>query len=460
MALPELVAWSREALAERMQAAPLDTFRAGLEPSDRSLEQALLVPRTGFILECKRASPSRGLLRQDFDPAAHAADYAWAADAISVITCQRGFQGRLDYLGQVRAAVDVPVLCKDFVVDPYQVYEARRHGADAILLMLAVLDDAGYRACRAAADEVGLDALTEVHDEAELERALALDARVIGVNNRDLKTLTLDLTTTERLAPRVPADRVCVTESGVFSHQDVLRLRGLADAFLVGSSLMERADLPRATRELVTGRFKVCGLTRPDDARAAWAAGATWGGLILADESPRRVDETRAAEVRAAEPGLRWVGVFVNERPSEVARLAATLGLSAVQLHGEEDQLYVGGLRRLLPADCAVWKAWRVGDRIPRLGETGADRLVLDARAPGARGGTGQRFDWSLLDGHPERDQLVLAGGLSPDNAAEADGQGTWALDVNSGVEDAPGIKNGAKLRAFAAALRGRGRTP
>ena len=342
------------------------------------------------------------------------------------------------------------LLCKDFVVEPYQVVEARAHGADAVLLILSVLDDEGYRVCREVADGLQVDVLTEVHDEAELERALALDARIVGINNRNLTTLEVDLSTTEVLAPKVPPGRLIVAESGVFTHQDLHRLRDLVDAFLVGTSLVVRDDVPRAVRELIAGRFKVCGLTRPEDAAAAWKAGATWGGLIFAPESPRCVDLETANRVRAAAP-LNWVGVFVNADPDEIARTARELGLAAVQLHGEESAEAV----RALDVPCEVWKAVRVQDRVPTLAETGADRLSLDAFSPEARGGTGKRFDWRLPAEHPERERLVLGGGLDPDNVAEADALGVWALDVNSGVEEAPGIKSPAKLEALLAALRG-----
>lgn len=452
--LARIVAQTRRDLEVRKGLRSRAQLEDAVCASDRSFEEALRAPRTGFILECKKASPSRGLLRPNFDPAALAADYAWGADAISVLTDAPSFQGRLEYLTQVRAAVSLPVLCKDFVVEPYQVYEARVHGADAILLMLSVLSDAEYRVCREAADALSVDVLTEVHDEEELARALDLGAKIVGVNNRNLKTLEVDLAVTEALAPKIPADRVRVAESGVFSHADVRRLRGLVDAFLVGTSLVIRDDVPSAVRELVAGRFKVCGLTRPADAAAAWNAGATWGGLIFAPESPRRVDLATAKTIREAAP-LRWVGVFVNEAPEVIQKAVHDLGLAAVQLHGEESQAYATELRTRLGGRCEVWSAVRVQERIPSLEETGADRLTLDAFAAGRRGGTGERFDWGLLEGHPERGRIVLGGGLGPENVAEADALDSWALDVNSGVESAPGAKSAERLAQLLKALRG-----
>lgn len=456
--LAEICARKASDVAAREAETPYEALIAGLEPSQRSLEQALRRPHTGYICEIKAASPSRGAIRPDLDPAALARDYAAAADAISVITDGPYFQGDLAWLRLVSDAVALPVLCKDFVLGPYQVAEARARDADAVLLMLSVLDDETYRRCAAEAERWGLDALTEVHDEAELERAIALGARIVGINNRDLKTLKVDLAVTERLAPRVPADRVLVSESGLFTHAHARRLRPLANAFLVGTSLVSAPEPARALRELVYGRVKVCGLTRAEDARAAWEAGATWGGLIFAPGSPRALTPAQAAEVRAAAP-LSWVGVFVNAEPNEVVARARELELSAVQLHGEETPEVVAALRERLAAGCEIWKAVRVQDEVPSAQEwPGAARLLLDTYRRGQRGGTGERFDWRVLYGHPERTEVVLAGGLEPGNVSRASSLGTWALDLNSGVESEPGRKAPELLADAGEALRGWGR--
>jgi indole-3-glycerol phosphate synthase/phosphoribosylanthranilate isomerase len=290
-----------------------------------------------------------------------------------------------------------------------------------------------------------------------MDRALTLGAPVIGINNRDLATLRVDLAVTRSLAPLVPPDRVLVCESGIRGHADVVSLRPRVDAFLIGTALMRERELGAAVRRVAYGETKVCGLTRPDDARTAWRAGATWGGLIFAPESPRAVTLDRAREVVCAAP-LRWVGVFVNAATSEIVERAAELELCAVQLHGEELPATVAEIRRALPAPVELWKAVRIQDRIPRVEETGADRLLLDTWREDRRGGTGARFDWSLLDAYPDKDRAWLSGGLSPEVAADADALECFGLDVNSGVEAAPGIKSPERLAAFFAARRGPGK--
>jgi indole-3-glycerol phosphate synthase / phosphoribosylanthranilate isomerase len=458
MALERIVAAKRRAVLERKAERPLARFERSLSPARGGFRAALSTGHLGMVLECKKASPSEGLLRPDFDAVLLAREYRAVADAISVVTDQPFFQGRLEDLSRVREEARIPVLCKDFIVDEYQLYEARSFGADAVLLMLSVLDLPHLARFQKLAQDLGMDALVEVHDARELDGALSTGASVIGINNRDLATLEVHLETTEKLAPGVPHGVVLLSESGIRNRADLLRLRPLVDGFLVGSSIVRRLDVADAVRELSYGRVKVCGLTEPQDARAAREAGAIWGGLIFAEESPRQVSAERADAIRRAAP-LRWAGVFVNERPEAVARLAAALDLAAVQLHGDETPEEIATLRRSLPASCEVWKAVRVKDSLPKVEETGADRIVVDRFHPGRRGGTGETANWRLLANYQQLDRVILAGGLKPENAAEAARLGTWAVDVNSGVEASPGRKSPVRLAEFFSALRGRARS-
>ena len=413
--------------------------------SDRHFYQALDQDKAVFILECKKASPSKGLIRENFDLDFIASVYKNYASAISILTDEKYFQGNFEYVTQVREQVTQPVICKDFIVDPYQIYLARHYKADAILLMLSVLDDDAYQAYRDTAHSLNMGVLTEVSNEHELVRAIALGAKVIGINNRNLRDMSIDLNRTRELAVKIPADRIVISESGIYDHAQVKDLSKYANGFLVGSSIMSQDNIDRACRRLILGENKVCGLTHARDAADVYQAGAVYGGLIFVEQSPRFVELEQARLTMMGAP-LLYVGVFQNEDPELIAYTVKQLGLAVVQLHGDESPKYVKTLRSLLPKTVEVWKAHGISDTLPEFEKFNVEKHLLDTRVGELTGGTGQAFDWSLLDNcNIDKNKIILAGGLTPENAQQAALVGCAGLDFNSGVEMFAGKKDKQK---------------
>ncbi|MEO5305438.1 bifunctional indole-3-glycerol-phosphate synthase TrpC/phosphoribosylanthranilate isomerase TrpF [Corynebacterium sp. c25Ua_47] len=408
---------------------------ASLPRSERSFYDALRGTNR-FIMECKSASPSLGLIREHYEPGAIARVYSRYASAISVLCEPDRFGGDYDHLQTVALSTHLPVLCKDFIVDPIQVYAARYFGADAILLMMSIVDDDTYAELKQLADSLGLDVLTEAITEEEVARATAFGIDVIGINNRNLHDLSIDLTRSERLSHHVPSGKVIVSESGIRDNQTVRRLGSHANAFLVGSQLTGTPDIDRAARELVYGQNKVCGLTTWSAAQAARAAGAVYGGFIFEEASPRNVSRETALDIIAHEPDLNYVAV--SRRTTSWEELALD-GISALQIHAP----YQGSTKaeleliesvRAVAGERQVWRAIDMtaphGPALASALADAADKLILDSGA----GGTGTSFDWTTVpDGVKKK--ALLAGGLSPDNLPDALRVGTVGLDINSGVE-------------------------
>ena len=478
--LGRIVMRTRERVEERRRELPLQRLQ-GSAPTPggarRSFAAALGKPGVNVIAEFKRRSPSRGVIREDLHPVRVAQAYEiGGAAALSVLTEEQFFGGSLEDLKEARGATLLPVLRKDFIVDAYQIWEAWYAGADAVLLIVAALGERELLALQGTAREIGLDTLVEVHDRAELARALAAGARLVGVNNRDLRTMEVSLQTALDLAPEIPDDVTAVVESGIKGPGDVRRLRDAGyDAFLIGEHLMTAPDPGAALEELIrasaarrwAGRgaprdapvaVKVCGITTVEDGLAAARFGADAVGFVFWPQSPRWVDREKARQIsRALPPLVVRVGVFVDASPDTIARTVEEVGLDVVQLHGRES-----------PEDAArmprrVIKAVRVGDGfapedalryLPH-----AAGLLLDTKADGMPGGTGRAFDWSLArEVRAKAGFLGLAGGLTPENVHVALAAVRPDLvDVSSGVESSPGRKDPDKLRAFIEAVRAAG---
>ncbi len=465
--LEKIVSDKRIEIDALKRTKPLASFIDELVPTTKDMYAALTrtkeKPYAGFILECKKASPSKGLIRPDFDVKAICQTYDKYAAAISVLTDEKYFQGNFDYLKTVTESVNCPVLNKDFFIDSYQVYLARYYGADAILLMLSVLSDEEYLELSTIAEKYNLAVLTEISNEEERNRAIKLNAKMIGINNRDLRDLSTDIARTFDFAPTLPDDIIIISESGIYTNAQVRELAPAVDGFLVGSSLMAPdnnpyQDIDLACRKLIFGNNKVCGLIDAKYANAAANAGARFGGLIFAEKSPRFVTKEQAQAIIKAEPKLEYVGVFVNHNRSSIIELVKSLQLSAVQLHGSEDDQYIDALIIELAENgcsfCQVWQARPVTNNVPLLNSK-VNQHVLDGQSPGS----GKTFDWQVLAlSEQDLSQSFLAGGLNNENISQAIAQLThidlFGLDLNSGVETSPGIKSSEKLTQVFSQIR------
>lgn len=460
--LQKIVLDKQHWIAKKKAQFPLSEFKQNIEKSDRSFYTALnkgTHQKPTYILECKKASPSKGLIRAEFNLDEIASVYKNYASVISVLTDEKYFQGDFRYIQQVRNQVSQPILCKDFMVDEYQVYLARYHQADAILLMLSVVDDETYRHLADLAHELGMGVLTETSNAQEFERALNLNAQIIGVNSRDLHDLSVDLNRVKNLVAqfkdRIPSDAKIISESGIYTHQQVKELKPVSHGFLIGSSLMGSQDLNNAVRSVIFGENKVCGLTRSQDVQATYANGSLYGGLIFVENSKRCVSLRQAQELVTAAP-LRFVGVFQNQEIEFIAKIATQLDLYAVQLHGSEDADFITALRNTLAEKTQIWKAVSIENNaqtveIPENADI--SRYVLDSKVGNQQGGTGTTFDWTKIPAE-YKERILLAGGICLENIDTALQQSCLGLDLNSGVEISAGVKSLEKLSALFEKIR------
>ncbi|GLR72796.1 bifunctional indole-3-glycerol-phosphate synthase TrpC/phosphoribosylanthranilate isomerase TrpF [Agaribacter marinus] len=468
--LKKIVADKRLEVSQREIDFPLNAFKDALSPSKKSFLAALQKDKAGFIFECKKASPSKGLIRAHFDLDEIVSAYEKEAACFSVLTDEKYFQGKFEYLDYVTSRVSQPVLNKDFFVTPYQIYLARHHNADAVLLMLSVLSDDEYKNLHSIADALALDVLTEVSNEEETHRALALGAKIIGINNRNLRDLSTDLTTTERLVPIIRRHEafagVIISESGIYTNEDLRRLNHLVDGYLIGSSLMAQDDLNSAINTLVYGETKVCGITSVDQAKLVSNYPANHLGLIFVEASKRHVSLDAAKSIvksiNTSGFNKKFVGVFQNQSAALVADYANSLALSAVQLHGQETNEYIQELKPLLPRNCEIWRVLSIdvndtsvlNNAIEKQENVLVDKYLLDSKVGNTQGGTGKAFDWHLLNEIENKQHYILAGGIGPENVSQARQTGIATLDVNSGVESAPGVKVAEKLNDLFSQLR------
>lgn len=474
MSVPSILAEILAARRRRLAAGELAPRGAAAIPSDgRRFLAALRAGGPRVIAEIKHRSPSAGTMLtggsssqpsgppdglDDLRAAIRAVARAYrraGAAAISVVTEPDFFGGDLAWLPEVKRISGLPVLMKDFVVDEVQLDLALSLGADAVLLIVAALDDARLVQLHAAARERGLAVLVEAHDEEEVGRALAAGAEIVGLNARDLRTFRVDLDRIVALGRGLPSRVVRVAESGIHAAADVERLAAAGfGAFLVGESLLRSGDPARALRALRgegTTEVKVCGVTREEDLAAAEELGADWIGLNLSPRSPRRVSVVRARALCEASRFAKGIVAVVAENSvSEAHALVAEVRPGALQWH--DDFLGRAGLDVPVP----IWQAVRVGrDSLEEAASWEADVLLLDAAHASLAGGTGETWDWSLLSRFQATRTVFVAGGLTPANVGKAIAECAPAgVDVASGVESAAGIKDRTKLAAFLAAVR------
>ena len=450
-------------------------------PSDTGFpfEAALRQQDFNFICEVKKASPSKGIIAEHFPYLDIAKEYEVAgAAAISVLTEPDFFKGDKKYLQEIASTVKIPVLRKDFIIDEYQIYQAKVWGASAILLICACLDVPTLIKFRELADSLGLSSLVEAHDENEVQMAIDCGARIIGVNNRNLKDFTVDVQNSVRLRNLVQDDVIFVSESGLETPEDIQVLRdnniGVA---LMGETFMRSPNKVEKLAYLYgptyyTPKVKMCGISKVETIPAVVEAKPDYMGLVFAPSKRQvTVDQAKTlVEELHKECALKYgsdtehdkndtiktVGVFVNETVDNLVTIANEANLDAVQLHGDEDEAFIQSLKERTNVE--VWKAVQIRSAadVEEWIDSSADMLLFDTYHKDERGGTGEVFDWSSLDAF-ER-PFMLAGGIDSTNVARAIRTvRPYGIDISSGIET-NGVKDDEKITAFTKIVKSIGR--
>ena len=439
-------------------------------PSDTGFpfEAALRQQDFNFICEVKKASPSKGIIAEHFPYLDIAKEYEVAgAAAISVLTEPDFFRGDKKYLQEIASTVKIPVLRKDFIIDEYQIYQAKVWGASAILLICACLDVSTLTKFRELADSLGLSSLVEAHDEKEVQMAIDCGARIIGVNNRNLKDFTVDVQNSVRLRNLVEDDVIFVSESGLETPEDIQVLRdnniGVA---LMGETFMRSPNKVEKLAYLYgptyyTPKIKMCGISKVETIPDIVDAKPDYMGLVFAP-SKRQVTVEQAKTlveelhkqyaVWYNSETIKTVGVFVNETVENLLKIAEEVKLDVIQLHGDEDESFIQILKE--QSNVEVWKAVQVRSATDaeKWIDSSADMLLFDAYHKDERGGTGEVFDWSSLDEF-ER-PFMLAGGIDSTNVARAIRTvRPYGIDISSGIET-NGVKDDEKMKAFTNIVR------
>lgn len=443
-------------------------------PSDTGFpfEAALRQQDFNFICEVKKASPSKGIIAEHFPYLDIAKEYEVAgAAAISVLTEPDFFKGDKKYLQEIASTVKIPVLRKDFIIDEYQIYQAKVWGASAILLICACLDVPTLTKFRELADSLGLSSLVEAHDEQEVQMAIDCGARIIGVNNRNLKDFTVDVQNSVRLRNLVQDDVIFVSESGLETPEDIQVLRdnniGVA---LMGETFMRSPNKIEKLAYLYgptyyTPKVKMCGISKVETIPAVVEAKPDYMGLVFASskrqvtvEQAKTLVEVLHKQCKAQNDtvSIKTVGVFVNETLDNLVTIANEANLDVVQLHGDEDEAFIQSLKERTNVE--VWKAIQIRSAADAAAwiDSSADMLLFDAYHKDERGGTGDVFDWSCLDTF-ER-PFMLAGGIDSTNVARAIRTvRPYGIDISSGIET-NGVKDDEKITAFIKIVKSIGR--